>query len=145
HSCYNNEKLPNAPASYDAEILTTEDRLMRIVEDIKSKTDHTGIVFVRKMDEKAKRPIQTELFPHSTEKSESGSKESITRLIPIPKNIHDAKIESSHSLALVFWALVNSRVSGAKSASGALLTRIINQCLLDDQHKVEPTNISRVL
>lgn len=147
-TCYNSEKLPSPLSMYDPEIMATEDRLMRIIDEVKTKFARVpSVASVNPREIHPKITAQTELFPSQTkaEKTDLLNKETSIRLIPIPKNIHQAKVASSHSLALVFWALVNTRVAGIGRSNGAELTRVINQLLLDDQHKVEPTNISRVL
>ena len=144
-ACYDNEKLPSARSSHDTELSTTEDRLARIIEEVKSKITRKFPVLAERRIRNERPQLQIELFSPLTTNSPDTSKETFARLVQVPKNLQDAKINTSHSLALVLWALVNARVSGVKSANGVLLTRIINQCLLDDHHKVEPTNISRVL
>ena len=69
----------------------------------------------------------------------------IDSVIDVPDKILEAKYKGSSSLPKILWALVNLSSYGKFGATGAEITRIINNNLLDDQHHVEPTNISRAL
>lgn len=65
--------------------------------------------------------------------------------IPIPNNIADVKIGQSSLGAPIFWALVLLRKRGQNFATGARITEIINQNLLEALHHKEQTNVSRAL
>ncbi|MCW8899043.1 MAG: hypothetical protein OQK95_00020 [Gammaproteobacteria bacterium] len=71
--------------------------------------------------------------------------EKIEPIIDVPDKILEIKYSSSASLPKILWSLVHLRMCGVSGATGAEITRIINNHLLDDQHSVEPTNISRAL
>ena len=71
--------------------------------------------------------------------------EKIQPKIDIPDKIFEAKFKGSSSFPKILWALVHLRSCGKYGATGSEITRIINSHLLDDQHQVEPTNISRAL
>lgn len=71
--------------------------------------------------------------------------EKIEPVIDVPDKILEAKYSSSLSLPKILWSLVHLRMCGVSGATGSEITRIINNHLLDDQHSVEPTNISRAL
>lgn len=66
-------------------------------------------------------------------------------LIPVPNNIASASKHNSTALPRVLWALVYGKANKKGRLCGSDITRIINTHLLDDQHQVEPTNISRAL
>jgi hypothetical protein len=80
----------------------------------------------------------SELIRHSTP-------DPLPTEIPIPKNIADVKIGQSSLGAPIFWALVLLRKRGVNFATGARITEIINQHLIDALHHKEQTNVSRAL
>lgn len=65
--------------------------------------------------------------------------------IQVPTELADIHIAPRGLAPKVFWALVELRARGRKQVTGSEITRIINQYLVDDLNKVEPTNISKAL
>jgi len=65
-------------------------------------------------------------------------------IVKIPTNLASSR-EKRSWVPCIFWALVELRARGETLATGAAITRIINQYLVNDLSKAEPTNISRSL
>ena len=69
----------------------------------------------------------------------------LTDIVQIPKSINEVKVGLSTSAPLIFWSLVALKTQGYRYASGMQITKVINDHLVDDHNKREPTNISRAL
>jgi len=64
---------------------------------------------------------------------------------PCPAYVRETAISGSTLAPAIFWSLVVLNVQGQKWASGAEITRAINQHVFSDQERKEPTNVSRAL
>jgi Cdc6-like AAA superfamily ATPase len=65
--------------------------------------------------------------------------------IRVPIELADIQSQSRSLAPKIFWALVELRARGKRQVTGTEITQIINQYLVDDINKVEPTNISKSL
>jgi hypothetical protein len=65
--------------------------------------------------------------------------------IKVPTELADTQASSRSLAPKILWAMVELRARGKKQVTGAEITKIINQYLVDDINKVESTNISRAL
>ncbi|HLP87394.1 MAG TPA: P-loop NTPase fold protein [Nostocaceae cyanobacterium] len=68
-----------------------------------------------------------------------------TNNIQVPDELADIHTVSRSLAPKIFWALVELRARGKKQVTGSEIAKIINQYLVDDMNKVEPTNISKAL
>lgn len=69
----------------------------------------------------------------------------IRKLIPIPNSMESIKNSNVRLEPMIFWALVEIRARGQDLTIASEVERVINQYLVDDHSKVEPTNIARKL
>ena len=65
--------------------------------------------------------------------------------VRVPTELANTQIAPQGLAPKIFWALVDLRDRGKKRVTGAEIAKIINQYLVDDLTKVEPTNISKAL
>jgi Cdc6-like AAA superfamily ATPase len=65
--------------------------------------------------------------------------------IQVPIELADVQSGSRNLAPKIFWALVELKARGQGKATGSEITRVINNYLVDDINKVEPTNISKAL
>ncbi|MBE8999706.1 hypothetical protein IQ274_16050 [Nostoc sp. LEGE 12447] len=68
-----------------------------------------------------------------------------TNSIQVPHELADIQTAPRSLAPKIFWALVELRARGKKQVTGSEIANIINQYLVDDINKVEPTNISKAL
>jgi len=68
-----------------------------------------------------------------------------TNSVQVPTELTNDHIAPRGLAPKIFWSLVKLRARGKKRVSGSEITRVINQYLVDDLTKVEPTNISKAL
>jgi hypothetical protein len=65
--------------------------------------------------------------------------------IPIPTSMESLKSSNTRLEPMIFWALLEIKARGQKLTIASEVERTINQYLVDDHSKVEPTNIARKL
>jgi Cdc6-like AAA superfamily ATPase len=65
--------------------------------------------------------------------------------IQVPSELVDIQQEMRGLAPKIFWALVELKARGRNQVTGTDIARIVNQFLVDDINKVEPTNISKAL
>jgi hypothetical protein len=84
--------------------------------------------------------IQLELFDTAEFHKSVQSK----NIVQIPTSLVSSRGKRSW-VPCIFWALVELRARGETLTTGSAITRVINQYLVNDLSKAEPTNISRSL
>ncbi|MEH2203498.1 MAG: P-loop NTPase fold protein [Nostoc sp.] len=68
-----------------------------------------------------------------------------TNSIQVPHELANIQTTTRSLAPKIFWAMVELRARGKKQVTGSEIANIINQYLVDDINKVEPTNISKAL
>lgn len=133
---YEREQPPENLLNHVPEVGATENKLHEIIDALK------GFADVRMpLPQRKARVTQLPLFV--TESSIQTS--NLADSIPVPENINEICIGRSEQAPLIFWALVALKKSGQEFATGVEITEVINEYLVDDQHKKAPNNISRSL
>lgn len=69
----------------------------------------------------------------------------VEKHVAIPNSMDSIKNSNIRLEPMIFWALVEIRARGQELTTASEVERIINQYLVDDHSKVEPTNIARKL
>ena len=122
---------------HSPEISSTETKLSEIKTRLEALTEHIEPVTI------THDTLQNLALPLFQDYPEYGKK--AISDIPIPANINEVVIGKSLHGPKIFWALVALKIAGHQSASGAEITGIINDYLVDEHNQKEPTNISRAL
>ncbi|MCB0029361.1 MAG: hypothetical protein KDE28_15705 [Anaerolineales bacterium] len=135
-SMFERELPPENLLNHVPEIGATEYRLKEIMDILRQFAE------VRMpLPQRKELATQLTLFIEESQVIEA----SHIKSIPVPENIYEARIERSEQAPLIFWALVALRHSGNEFSTGAEITRVINEYLLDDHNRKAPNNISRSL
>jgi hypothetical protein len=135
-SAFSEEQPLGSLARNIPEVAAAERKLVRSVERLSAIA---GVSIPTK--QRYTDPVQPSLF----QLQENGSGFRLTDLVAIPRRIQEIRIDGSAYAPLIFWALVALRSAGVRWASGVEITRIINEYLVDDHNRKEPTNVSRAL
>jgi GTPase SAR1 family protein len=85
---------------------------------------------------------QLSMFEEDIEETESLQEHNS---IQVPIELVDIQQELRGLAPKIFWALVELKARGRNQVTGTDIARIVNQFLVDDINKVEPTNISKAL
>ncbi|MFC1611114.1 hypothetical protein ACFL6C_09150, partial [Myxococcota bacterium] len=85
---------------------------------------------------------QQPLFPVEPQPERT---ESIPRILVLPATVSTARVGQSTAAPRILWVLANAAAAGSAKLTAAEITRQINTHILDDHHRVEPTNIARAL
>jgi len=148
---YNEQPLGNA-TMHNPEVSATEQNLKTIVDRLRniagciipdwSTSVRLPNISVNSTPEPIvdEEDIQLELFDTAEFHKSVQSK----NIVQIPTSLVSSRGKRSW-VPCIFWALVELRARGETLTTGSAITRVINQYLVNDLSKAEPTNISRSL
>jgi len=133
---YEKEQPPENLLNHVPEIGATENQLHEIIKTLKSFSD-----FRMPLPKRDDQVTQMALFVSEP----SLPRSNLANNMSVPENIAEIRIDRSEQAPLIFWALVALKNCNKDFATGAEITEVINEYLVDDHHKKAPNNISRSL
>jgi hypothetical protein len=95
----------------------------------------------REAGEATSADAQQSLFPHDPLTDAAD----IPAILSLPPTVGSVRVGQSTAAPRILWVLANAGVAGSSGLTAAEITRQINKHILDDHHRVEPTNIARAL
>lgn len=144
------EEKPITNASlYFPEVATTEEKLKDIISQLLKvigvSVPNQLPINISRISHKSteeKLEFQLSLFENNNEQVKS---QQDLDSIKVPIELINVQAVSWSLVPKIFWAMVALRARGNKQVTGSEISRMINQYLVDDINKVEPTNISKSL
>jgi len=134
------------------EVATTEAKLSEIIIHLRKVAGMTGSIQLPENVSKTSSKVQQEktefqlsLSLFDDQDVESLKQRQELNSIKVPYELSDVQTVLRGLAPKIFWALVELRARGKEQVTGSEIAEIINQYLVDDINKVEPTNISKAL
>lgn len=137
-------------ARHFPEVGTTEEKLKEMIAQLLKVA---GVTVPNQISEKVSEPRSSQKpdqYPQFVQLSLFEDIQNLDTLheansVRVPTELANTQIAPRGLAPKIFWALVELRARGKKRVTGAEITKIIDQYLVDDLTKVEPTNVSKAL
>jgi len=138
---FEEEKPIGDVLSYFPEVATTEGKLREMISQL------LKVASVTVSNHSSKVTQEGAVFQHSLFENQDNENLKLQQenSVQIPLELNDVQSSSRGLAPKIFWAMVELRAKGKKQVIGSEIAKIINQYLVDDINKVEPTNISKAL
>ncbi|WP_394131879.1 hypothetical protein [Shewanella maritima] len=142
---FKREEITSSLENVDSEIKSAEDKLKSFIYSLKGnyKNNHSFNEKYIQTTMSFNDDDRISAFENIHESNELDNQELIRELIP--NNFYNIKIDNSEYITLVFAAIVIRSLQGFEYSKGIEITSTINNFIVDETNKKEPTNVSRAL